>query len=181
MYDFMSRLKPRPTKHALSTGLENFAGPARNELLRFSRNADRDTEQRAGRCVRMCHASRMRSPAQRIGNPLRPAALLEQRDSIRNSQDVRARTDRCQSIGPGFVAAAFRPPAFWGSAEAPANVHTQRFAFRAREEDHESVKMPTTTSRRASAVTRALLSARSQLERAKNANFYSIQMNAFHE
>ena len=58
-------------------------------------------------------------------------------------------------------------------------VHTQRFAFRAYEEDDESVKMSNTTSRRASAVTPALPAARPQRKRAQNNNFYSIQINPF--
>ena len=57
--------------------------------------------------------------------------------------------------------------------------HTQRFAFRALEEDDESVKMSNTTSRRASAVIPALLAARHQPKRAQNNNFYSIQINPF--
>jgi hypothetical protein len=58
-------------------------------------------------------------------------------------------------------------------------VHTQRFAFRAPEEDDESVKMSNIASRRSSAVTRALLAAHPRLKRAQDTNFYSIQMNDF--
>jgi hypothetical protein len=73
-----------------------------------------------------------------------------------------------------------------GSKAAPFTgqrlpVHTQRFAFRAPQEDDESVKMSNTTSRLASAVTPALLAARPRLKRAQNNNFYSIQMRPFPE
>src|ERR1700678_4745543 len=139
--------------------MEDTAGAARNELLRFSRDANGRAEQRARRRIRMCHASRMRCAAQRTGITLRPAAIFEQRNGLRNGEDLRAGADQSKSIGAGFVAAAFTSPAFWGSAEAPANVPTQRFAFRASEESDESVKMSNTTSRRASAVTPALVAA----------------------
>ena len=71
-----------------------------------------------------------------------------------------------------------------GSKAAPfagqqLDVHTQPFAFRAPEEDDESVKMSNITNHRASAATPALPAARPQLIRAQYSNFYSIQMNAF--
>jgi hypothetical protein len=71
-----------------------------------------------------------------------------------------------------------------GSKAAPfagqqLDVHTQPFAFRAPEEDDESVKMSNITNHRASAVTPALPAARARLKRAQNSNFYSIQMNHF--
>jgi hypothetical protein len=157
--------------------MEDTAGAARNELLRFSRDANGRAEQRARRRIRMCHASRMRCAAQRTGITLRPAAIFEQRHGLRNGEDLRAGADQSKSIGAGFVAAAFRSPAFWGSAEAPANVHTQRFAFRASEESDESVKMSNTTSRRASAVTPALVAAHPRLNRVQNTNFDSITIN----
>jgi hypothetical protein len=143
--------------------MEDIAGPARNELLGFSRDANGSAEQRARRGLRMCHASRMRRPAQRIGNLLRPAAIFEQRHGLRNGEDLRAGADQSKSIGAGFVAAAFRSPAFWGSAE----------------EDDESVKMSNTTSRRASAVTPALVAAHPRLKRAQSTNFYSMQISPF--
>jgi len=65
------------------------------------------------------------------------------------------------------------------SAEAPANVHTQRFAFRAPQEDDESVKMSNITNGLASTVTRALRAAYPPLKRAQNTSFYSIQMSPF--
>ena len=189
----MSRLKPRPTKHELSTGMEDIAGAARNELFGFSRDADGCAEQRARCGVRMCHASRMRCAAQRAGNPFRPAALFKQRHGVRDSEDVRARTNQCQSIGAGIVAAAFRPPAFCGSAEGLADVHTQRFAFRAPEEDDESVKMSNTTRTRSSALCAAedatnvvILRTAPSLHAGRrispafpNTNFYSIQISPF--
>ena len=160
-----ARLKPCPDRHELSTRVEDIAGPARNELLRFSRHAHRRAEQRARRRVRMLNASRMRSPAQRTGITLRPAAIFEQRYSVRNGEDLRVGTDQSESIGAGFVAAALRPPAFWGPAEARANVHTQRFAFRAPEEDDESVKMSNITNGRASTVTPGLRAVYPRLKR----------------
>jgi hypothetical protein len=57
--------------------------------------------------------------------------------------------------------------------------HTQRFAFRAPEEDDESVKMSNTTRGRSSALPPALLASRSGPKRAKNGDFYSIQMAGF--
>ena len=71
-----------------------------------------------------------------------------------------------------------------GSKAAPfagqqLDVHTQPFAFRAPEEDDESVKMSNITNHRASAATPALPAARPQLIRVQYSNFYSIQMNAF--
>jgi hypothetical protein len=59
------------------------------------------------------------------------------------------------------------------------DVHPQRFAFRARQQGDESVKISNTTSRQASAVIPALLTARPRLKRAPIANFYSIQINPF--
>jgi hypothetical protein len=59
------------------------------------------------------------------------------------------------------------------------DVHTQPFAFRAPEEDDESVKMSNITNHRASAATPALPAARPRLIRAQNSNFYSVQMNPF--
>src|SRR5277367_2887014 len=90
--------------------MEDFARPARNELLRFSRNADRCTEQRARRRVRMCHASRMRRPAQRTGITLWPAALFKQRHGVRDGEDLCARANQSKGVSEDFVAAAFRPP-----------------------------------------------------------------------
>jgi hypothetical protein len=58
-------------------------------------------------------------------------------------------------------------------------VHAQRFAFRAPQEDDESVKMSNTTSRRASAIIPAHLAAHLWLKRAQNSNFYSIQTSGF--
>jgi hypothetical protein len=58
-------------------------------------------------------------------------------------------------------------------------VHTLPFAFRAPEEDDESVKMSNITSRRASAFSPALLAPRTQSNRPQNTNFYSIQTNGF--
>ena len=58
-------------------------------------------------------------------------------------------------------------------------VHTQPFAFRAPEEDDESVKMSNTTSCRANGVPPALLAALCRLEAAQANNFYSVQMNGF--
>ena len=71
-----------------------------------------------------------------------------------------------------------------GSKAAPFTgqqlpVHTQPFAFRAHEEDDESVKMSNTISRRTSAAIPALPAARPRLKHAQNSNFYSIQMNGF--
>ena len=68
-----------------------------------------------------------------------------------------------------------------GSEAAPFTgqqlpVHPRPFAFRASEEDDESVKMSNITSRRASAVTPALLATPPRLTRAQNNNFYSIQI-----
>jgi hypothetical protein len=61
----------------------------------------------------------------------------------------------------------------------PANVHTQRFAFRAPQEDDESVKMSNITNGRASTVVPALRAVHPRPKRAQNTNFYSIQMNDF--
>jgi hypothetical protein len=58
-------------------------------------------------------------------------------------------------------------------------VHTQPFAFRAYEEDDESVKMSNITNRRASVVIPALPAPRPQLKHAQNNNFYSIQISPF--
>jgi hypothetical protein len=71
-----------------------------------------------------------------------------------------------------------------GSKAAPFTgqqlpVHTQPFAFRAHEEDDESVKMSNTISRRTSAAIPALPAALPRLKHAQNSNFYSIQMNGF--
>jgi hypothetical protein len=60
-------------------------------------------------------------------------------------------------------------------------VHTQPFAFRAPEEDDESVKMSNTISRRTSAAIPALPATHPRLKRAQNNNFYSIQMNGFRQ
>jgi hypothetical protein len=64
-------------------------------------------------------------------------------------------------------------------AGQPLDVHTQPFAFRATQEDDESVKMSNITDNRASAATPALLAARPRRIRAQNSNFYSVQMNPF--
>jgi hypothetical protein len=61
----------------------------------------------------------------------------------------------------------------------PANVHTQRFAFRAPQEDDESVKMSNITNGRASTVVPALWAVHPRLKRAQNTNFYSMQLNDF--
>jgi hypothetical protein len=58
-------------------------------------------------------------------------------------------------------------------------VRTSRFAFRAPEEDDQSVKMSNTISRRTSALSPALRAPRPQLKRAQNHNFYSIQISPF--
>jgi hypothetical protein len=70
-----------------------------------------------------------------------------------------------------------------GSKAAPFTgqqlpVHTQRFAFRAYEEDDESVKMSNITRRRSSALSLALTATRPRLKRAQN-NFYSTQISPF--
>ena len=65
------------------------------------------------------------------------------------------------------------------SAEAPADVHTQPFAFRTSEEDDESVKMSNITNGLASTVTPALRAAYPPLKRAQNTSFYSIQISPF--
>src|ERR1700722_9129489 len=70
-----------------------------------------------------------------------------------------------------------------GSEAAPLtgqqpSAHTQRFAFRAHEEDDESVKMSNTTSRHTSALSPVLTATRPRLKRAQN-NFYSIQISPF--
>jgi hypothetical protein len=69
--------------------------------------------------------------------------------------------------------------ALQGSAEGPVDLHTQRFAFRAPQEDDESVKMSNITSRRASAATQALQAKHPRLKRAQSTNFYSIQISPF--
>jgi hypothetical protein len=247
----MSRLKPRPTKHELSTGMEDIAGPARNELLGFSRDANGSAEQRARRGLRMCHASRMRNAAQRTGITLRPAALFEQCCCVRDSKNIRARKDERQSMsitsvvrrgsgrlpssdvnfgsapsfevqvnrfakigasgfdvsplrGHGKLRAACDVPAVFfrdqcGKAVVHAvmlaeghgarnrrvkagqqrHVHTQRFAFRAAQEDDESVKMSNITNGRASTFTPALLAVYPRLKRVQSTNFYSIQISPF--
>ena len=137
--------------------MEDIAGPARNELLRFSRHAHRRAEQRARR--RVLHASRMRSPAQRTGITLGPQRFSNNATAFETVKTTcwNGPSGAAQVCSGGLKAASL-------GAE-PANVHTQRFAFRAPEEDDESVKMSNITNGRASTVTPALRAVYPRLKR----------------